>query len=146
MEARVAPLQDRVFEPRYPRLRSVVAGVSLLPGAVLLAVVLAMHVAGPMLSLAGLLVILPPLVLRAQLLRRVVFGEHLVVFRYLLTDRYVKYAELYRIRKDGIDTAHGFVRFAVWTNRKAFLELLTDLRDAGRLQKTRMDPGILTDG
>lgn len=135
--------QDLIFEPTYPPRRHLVVGASLLPGVIALVTVLAAHLTAPVLSIAGLLTILPPLVLGARFVRRVVFGGHLVVFRYLLTDRYLKYEEIYRIREDGAETARGFVRFGEWTNRQAFLGMLAALRDGGKLEKTRVDPGVL---
>jgi hypothetical protein len=139
----VALQQDRVFDPTYAPRRYALVALALVPGAGVFAFVMASHLSGPALSLAGLLLVVPPLAFWTRLVRRVVFGEHLVVFRHLLIDRYLKYTELHRIREDGLETARGFVGATEWTNRKAFYELLADLHAEGRFGKTRVDPGVL---
>jgi hypothetical protein len=129
-------MEDLHFDPVYPARHYVVLFVGLLPGLVGLAACLTLGLGRQAVLVSIVLTFALPMILRASHVKRVVFGEHLIVIRQLFRDRYLNYTELKRVETHRIVTVRGDLAIGVWLNRESFLDVLRAMRDRGLLDKT----------
>lgn len=121
------------FEPAYPPRALIAPLVAALPGlgALAASASLGLGIRIAMVSLVAT-VALPAFAMRRRV-RRIVFGEKLIVIRMTMSDRYLNYRQVVRVDRGMLTTERGAFRTDEWRNQEELLSILRRLREAGRL-------------
>lgn len=138
-------MEDQHFDPVYPFGHYVLILVSVLPGVLGLALCVALALSRQAVMVSVVLTLGFPLILRARHVKRVVFGENLIVVRQLFRDRYYNYTEFTHVGPNRVLTTRGEIRIGDWVNRRAFLDALRAMHQRGLLDKTEFDRQVLED-
>lgn len=132
-------MEEMHFEPAYGGGHYVAVLGSLVPGAAALVYSLVRGADARGFTVSVLLLVVLPLVAQARHVRRVVFGENLIVVRYPLRDRYYNYHEILRVSRGVVHTTRGTIPIGSWKNGDAFVHTLVELRDRGVLSGAEFD-------
>ena len=137
-------MEDLHFDPVYPARHYLVLFVGVVPGLIGLAVCATLGLGRQAVIVSIVLTLGLPMVLRASHVKRVVFGENLIVVRQLFRDRYFNYTEFTRVEPHRVFTKRGILRIGGWVNRESFLDVLRAMRDRGVLDNTEFARDVLT--
>jgi len=126
-------VEDTFFEPRYRISRTLLVLASTLPGLACVAACAGLGLGRHPVILALMVALLPPALLRIGHVRRIVFGENLIVVRFVFGDSYCNYQQVQRVDDSYFWTEKRRVYIGGWLNRKAFYEMVRALKGQGRL-------------
>ena len=137
---------DVVFEPQYGAGHYAVLSCVWLAVVVTFLTCMATGVELRVAVLASVAVSSLPLILRIRHTKRIVFGDQMVVVRYLLSDKYLTYSDIMSVDRREIRTLKGDIRCGNWRNMEAFLDMMAELKDLGRITEKQFGERTVGDG
>lgn len=124
-------MEEQIFTPRYPTNHYLKLALGVLPAIAFLAFIAMTGRMNTLVLLGTLASVAVAYLLCMHHIKHIRFGEHLVVVRTLLRDRYFSYQEFSPHIPGTIVTPRGRIVYGGWKNCPAFTELLSQCEQHG---------------